>query len=124
MPVHLGGREVSAASEACAHEISAYSQRYVSFARSNAKNMPEYSPGVPACSWAADGSAVRLHRACADARQSSRSCIQTGCVTCHRNYGKVQVADYCSSSSRALRMSALALRPYFAARCICSKTVT
>jgi hypothetical protein len=45
-------------------------------------------------------------------------------VTCHRNYGKVQVADYCSSSSRALRMSALALRPYFAARCICSKTVT
>jgi len=30
--------------------------------------------------------------------------------------GKVHHADYCSSSSRALRMSALALRPYLAAR--------
>ena len=44
-PVHLGGRKVSAASAACVHEISAYSQRYVSFARSNDKNTPEYSPG-------------------------------------------------------------------------------
>jgi len=44
--VHLDGRYVSAASAACAYAISAYPQRYVSFARSNAKNTPEYSPGA------------------------------------------------------------------------------